>query len=703
MAQAVGTPGVQAAAVANAAGAAGANPAAHAQPQANTPEKKKEGEPAKPAPSAGPGAAASANPAQKKEKKPAQPAPAIALDAEPDPAAPDPLTPPESNDPAPKAPGAGEAKKPADTAKASEPEMDPLGKQILADLDKANGPKNDIDGAKAYYTENKGQPIWLSKEGFNHKAHKAIREIRNADDWGLEASAFPVPSNPGGSSSVEKRAKAEVKMSLAVLKYARYARGGRLNPPSISPMMDRRPHIYDPKSVLEGISGASSADAYLRGLHPKHEQFKRLRQAYLALMGKGSGSGLSPRIPSGPDFKPGDDNRQIALVRKRLGVSAQGSKETVYDEELLEAVNLYQKEQGLEITGIIDRKLRASLNKAASGGGDEDGGGSVEAKRMRLLVNMERWRWMPEHLGEFYVWDSITEQYARIYDHGKMVLQEKIVVGKPKTPTPSFSASMRFVIFNPEWGVPEGIKVNEIAPRLRSSGGGGGGGLFGFGAIAGGGSSEVLQRMGGLRVTLHGKPVNPDSVDWSRVDIRRYTFTQGAGAKNVLGQVKFRFPNKHDVYMHDTVNRELFGNGQRAFSHGCMRTQNPLHFAEVLLARDKGYSGEQIKKIVASGRTREIALRKPVPVHIVYFTAKVDDTGRVRYYHDLYGLDSRVAAALEGKPVRVASEPAPPSAPSTSAEHRGGEPASWAHPRAQASRRPAPEHRSGDPFRYWNN
>ena len=181
---------------------------------------------------------------------------------------------------------------------------------------------------------------------------------------------------------------------------------------------------------------------------------------------------------------------------------------------------------------------------------------------------MERWRWMPDHLGDFYVWDSVTEQYTRVFDHGKMLLMEKIVVGKPQTPTPTFSANMQFIIFNPEWGVPDGIKVNEIAPRLRSAGGGGG--FFFFG---GGGSSEILQRLGGLRVSMNGHPVDPDSVDWAHVDIRRYQFIQGAGGKNVLGVVKFRFPNKHDVYMHDTPDRHLFGNAPRAFSHGCMRTQ----------------------------------------------------------------------------------------------------------------------------------
>ncbi len=224
---------------------------------------------------------------------------------------------------------------------------------------------------------------------------------------------------------------------------------------------------------------------------------------------------------------------------------------------------------------------------------------------------------------------TALKQYTRVFDHGKIVLQEKIVVGKPATPTPTFTAMMQFITFNPEWGVPEGIKVNEIAPRLKSSGGGGEPFfLFGSSSSGGGSSSETLQRLGGLRVSLNGKPVDPNSVDWSSVDIRRYQFTQGAGGKNVLGVVKFRFPNKHNIYMHDTTDRHLFGDGQRAFSHGCMRTQNPLHLAEVLLAHDKGYSAAQIKEMVASGQTNEIALQNPIPVHIAYFTAEVDKRGK---------------------------------------------------------------------------
>jgi murein L,D-transpeptidase YcbB/YkuD len=511
-----------------------------------------------------------------------------------------------------------------------------------------------------------------------------MHEIRAANDWGLDASAFQLPASPGALASPEVLAEAELKLSLAVLKYARHARGGRMDPTALSPIIDRRPHIYEPKSVLEAIAAVESADAYLRGLHPKHEQFKRLRQALLALS-KGGGSAAA-QIPSGPDFRPGDDHPQVALIRKRLGAGKEG-RDTRYDTALLEAVNRYQREHGLPVTGIVDRRFRASLNEAASAGGAPD------EKKLLIIVNMEKWRWMPENLGEFYVWDSVTEQYTRVYDHGKIVLQEKIVVGKPVTPTPTFSASMQFIVFNPEWNVPDGIKVNEIAPRLRGSGGGGGGFLF-FGG-GGGGSSETLQRLGGLRVTYNGHPVDPDSVNWSSVDIRRYQFIQSAGGKNVLGVVKFRFPNKHDVYMHDTPDRHLFGNGQRAFSHGCMRTQNPLHLAEVLLAHDKGYSPAQIHEMVASGATNEIKLTNQIPVHIAYFTAEADEKGQVRYLSDLYGLDSRVAGALKGQPVHFASEPAI----SAAEDSLTGEESSARHTRP---RRPYAERRPWNPFEDWN-
>ncbi len=570
-------------------------------------------------------------------------------------AAPDPLAPPEQDSapaPAPDAP----AEKPAEVAKAPVPEPDPIATQILARLSNAGGraeSREDAGGLAAYYNGQKGQPIWTSKDGFTPNALKVIKEIRSADEWGLDASAFQVPANPGARATPQAVADAEIKLSLTVLKYARQARGGRLDPPSLSEIIDRRPRLYDPKSVLRAVAAAESPDAYLRNLHPKHEQFKRLRQALLS-MSRGGGGGSALRIPSGPNFRPGDNDPQIALIRKRLDAGSDGRRDTVYDTALLQAVNQYQREHGLRPNGIIDRNLRASLNELAPREPvpRQAMGGAMDEKKLRILVNMERWRWMPDDLGSFYVWDSIPEQVTRVLDHGRVVLMERIVVGRPTTPTPTFSAPMQFVTFNPEWAVPEGIKVNEIAPKLQR----GGGGDF-FGGYSRGGSSQALERMGGLRVTYNGREIDPDSVDWASVDIRRFQFIQGPGERNVLGVVKFRFPNKHDVYMHDTPDRHLFNQTPRTFSHGCMRTENPLHLAEVILGHDKGISPGQIREMVQAGATNEIKLNTAVPVHVAYFTAEVDDQGQVHYFSDVYGLDSRVASALRGQAIHFASDP----------------------------------------------
>lgn len=194
------------------------------------------------------------------------------------------------------------------------------------------------------------------------------------------------------------------------------------------------------------------------------------------------------------------------------------------------------------------------------------------------------------------------------------------------------------------------MKTHELGPQLRNTGGG----WFSSNPLA----SQVLAAHG-LKVSRGGVPVDPDSINWASANVTSYDFVQAPGPRNVLGVVKFRFPNKHDIYMHDTQERHLFGGAVRAFSHGCMRVQNPIKLAEVILAYDRGFdaakTGEHAK------RGGEFKLTKRVPVHITYFTATADEDGKVKYFADLYGLDGRVASAMEGQSVRVAGV-APPTA-----------------------------------------
>ena len=558
------------------------------------------------------------------------------------PATPDPLAPVEVNKPAPAAPGAPVtpmAVKPADDV---HPIVARVRERLAATPARGSeADKEDYAGLVAFYAENSGQPIWTSKDGFTPRATQAMAEIRRADDWGLKASAFDLPTLPDGQATDEVLADAEIKLGLAALKYGRYARGGRLDPPSVSRMFDQKPVIYDPKSLLQALAitdEADTADAYLRNLHPKHPQFARLRQAMLAARGATADDSPSVvKIPAGPAIKPGQEHPHIALLRQRLAIpAAADGSETLYDEALATAVKAVQVQNGLDQTGVLNTATRSALN----GADRPSPGGNLQ----RIIVNMERWRWMPDDLGEIYVWDSVPEQMTAVYDHGKEVLAEKIVVGKPSSPTPIFSADMQFIIFHPSWGVPPGMKAYELAPLLRNAGGG----WFFFSS----GASAVLRGYG-LHVSRSGRPIDPDSVNWSSVDIQSFDFTQPPGPTNVLGIVKFRFPNKHDVYMHDTPERHLFGGAIRAFSHGCMRVQNPVKLAEVLLAHDKGWSSDQVQEYVRRGG--EIKLTTPIPVHVTYFTAVVDDAGKTLFRPDIYGLDSRVASRLEGQAVNLAT------------------------------------------------
>jgi murein L,D-transpeptidase YcbB/YkuD len=540
-------------------------------------------------------------------------------------------------------------------------ELDPLvaqARQRLAAAKLGGVVPADRAGLVAFYGEASAL-IWVTADGYTARARHAMDEIAKADDWGLPAAAFELPAAQLTDSSPAALADVEIKLSLAVLKYARYARGGRLEPSLVSRNFDQKPALRDPKSVLQAVAATETPGTYLRELHPQHPQFGLLRQALLKVR---AGSGAEPapekaeklvRIPDGPTLKLGMQHPHVRLLRQRLRLPLPDGAADLYDLGVQEAVAAFQNKSGIRPNGQLTGSTRAALNNVET---SQPAFGSEE---QRLIVNMERWRWMPEDMGEFHVWDNIPEYQTRVVKRGQLVHQAKIIVGRVETQTAIFSANMRYVVFGPEWGVPDSIKVNEILPYLRPSYEPGG--FFGFGG--GITDTRVLEKHN-LRVSLNGRPVDASQIDWSTVDIKKFSFIQPSGAGNVLGAVKFRFPNKHDIYMHDTPQRELFDKTVRAFSHGCIRVHNPGRLAEVLLDEDKGWSAGRVREMMAQGGNVEVALTKQIPVHITYFTMVAGDDGQVKSFPDLYGHDRRVSAALSGRPLplespAIATAPAP--------------------------------------------
>ncbi len=252
--------------------------------------------------------------------------------------------------------------------------------------------------------------------------------------------------------------------------------------------------------------------------------------------------------------------------------------------------------------------------------------------RARLLINMERWRWMPEKMqgdNNIFVWANVPELRVRIVRNGKQVFAERAIAGQVRKQSPMFSDKMEWIEFNPTWFIPNSIKVADILPSLRRKG-------------------RVMKKYH-LKINCGKYGTNWRTIDWKKVDIRSCSVIQPTGGKSVLGKLKFKFPNKYSVYMHDTLTPALFNRKHRILSHGCIRVRNPRRMAEVLLANDKGLSATRVGALLASGGLHTEHLKRSIPVHITYFSTRVQKNGSLKHFPDYYGHDKRLAKALLGK------------------------------------------------------
>lgn len=485
---------------------------------------------------------------------------------------------------------------------------------------------SDLDAiaARHFYVTRGSEPIWFTDEGPGTRARALVAEFQNASDWGLNPADFQAASSLAPPDLLpDTLAGLEIRLTGLAMKYARHARGGRIISPEtqLSGFIDRRPNLIEPSKVLEQLATSRPADAVLREFHPKHRQFELLRQAYLAARGERPAAVSVDRImpEGGPLLAPGKRHRDVAVLRRRLGTALPAAEADVerFDADLAEAVRSFQRSAGLRPDGMVGEKTRKALN-------EQPGGASAD----QLLANMEAWRWMPDDLGATHVEVNLPEQVFRFVRDGNVIHSERVIIGKMETATPLFSDTMETIVFQPTWGVPNSIKINELLPDLRA-----GNGL-----------------RNGLRMKLGNRDIDPWDVDWNRADITKYLVYQPSGDDNALGDVKFLFPNTHAVYMHDTPNRRLFGSQTRMFSHGCVRVKNPMRFAELLLEADRGMLPKDVRRIASDGpEDNKIRLNSTIPVHIIYFTARVSEDGKVVTAPDLYGHEKRITLALQGQ------------------------------------------------------
>ena len=305
------------------------------------------------------------------------------------------------------------------------------------------------------------------------------------------------------------------------------------------------------------------------------------------------------QIPDGPTLKLGVDDEQVALLRKRLDIPVEdGGKETVFDASVHAAVQRFQESRGVLPDGHVGPGTRRLLNQ------QHQQQAASPAKTRLILLNMERWRWLPHDLGEFYVNVNIPEFMLRVMGDGKLVHHHQGGRRQADKQTPIIADEMQEIVFNPYWNMPNSIKTEEIRPYIREEGGWFGGG---------GWNTAVLERHN-LRINIGGREVDPSRIDWNRIDIRSLNIYQPPGPDNVLGNVKFVFPNKHDVYMHDTTQKSLFAKTVRAESHGCMRVQNPDQLAAHPAEAGSGLvAPRRVASAIQGGHDQHIALQAEDP------------------------------------------------------------------------------------------
>ncbi|GEO83121.1 MULTISPECIES: L,D-transpeptidase family protein [Alphaproteobacteria] len=480
---------------------------------------------------------------------------------------------------------------------------------------------------EAYY--NDGKPlIWVNETGITERARQAVAGLAAADTVGLTPEDYVValPVQAGEPSDPDRLARDlarfEVALSAKLLTYAIDTARGRIDPNGISGYHDFKRKTVNLKPVLNMLRLSPDVAAYLRSRDPDNSQFQAMKAELARLRAADSQAGAQIEIAPGTLLKPGQSNPELAnilAVIKAVGsedlktehgaVLATYAGTPDYAPELVAVVEAFQKEKGLKPDGVVGRATIRALT-----------GHSNAEKIDKLVIAMEELRWLPDDLGARYVFINQPAYTAYYINEGREQVAMRVVVGSKSNQTYFFQDQIETVEFNPYWGVPKSIIINEMLPKLRRD-------------------PSYLDRLG-YEVSHQGRKVSSTQIDWNTthsVDVR-----QPPGGDNALGELKILFPNSHAIYMHDTPSKSFFKRDMRALSHGCVRLAEP----RVMAAAVMGTTTSEIAKQIASGQNRAVQVPQKVPVYVSYFTAWPNKNGTIEYFDDVYGRDDATRKAI---------------------------------------------------------
>jgi murein L,D-transpeptidase YcbB/YkuD len=498
----------------------------------------------------------------------------------------------------------------------------------------AEDPRGMARAVRDFYLARSGQPLWFGTgAGGQARLAAGLDVLANAGREGLEPLDYRLSLLAGGLPEAAKSddpatlAATELQATLGLLRYARDVSVGRTGPARTDPNVFVAAKTFDPAPVLNAFADpAANPGDVLRAMPPSHREYAGLRDAlrrYAELRGE------PRRVDEGPALKPGMRDPRVAQMRTRLaffgdlGATGAETDPELYTPLLTQAVRRFQTRHGLETDAIAGAQTLGALNVSKS-------------ERLHTIrLNMERWRWLPHELGERFVLVNIAGFQAEMVEDGRVVDQMRAVVGRTYRMTPVFSDRISYVEVNPTWTVPPKIARKDLLPKIMAD----------PGYLAEGGY-EVFAGWGEGAARL-----DPSSIDWSRYGEGNFPFRlrQTPGPKNALGEVKVMFPNRFDVYLHDTPARELFQRSVRAYSSGCIRLERPFDMVNWLMNVTGGPGPGEIDSLRESRKTAVVGLPETVPVHLIYATAWTSPGGNVHFRHDIYNRDRLLNRSLQAR------------------------------------------------------
>lgn len=472
-----------------------------------------------------------------------------------------------------------------------------------------------------FYRANGFNSFWTGNGDDRARRNALLQALAEAPYHGLQAKLYDAEQLENALRSARSQrdlGRLEVTLSRVFLTYARDIQTGVLTPSQIDPLMVRSVPLRERGSYLVNL-GKSSPKGFFRALAPQTTEYAGLMKHKMRLKQVQREGGWGPKAPS-DTLKPGAEGQAVVALRNRLvrmGYLKRSASQR-YDAELEQAVRLFQSRHGLAQDGVAGPGTLSEINV------------SVAKRLQAIVVAMERERWMNLDRGARHIDVNLADFSAKVIDHDKVTFQTRSVIGhrERRRQSPEFSDVMEYMVINPSWFVPRSIATQEYLPKLQAD----------------------ANAVGHLEITdRSGRRIDRAAVDFTQFTQSTFPFAmrQPPSQSNALGLVKFMFPNKHNIYLHDTPHKNLFAREVRAYSHGCIRLADPFDFAYALLAVQESDPKAYFQRILATGNETTVHLKQPVPVHLMYRTAMTDPKGRIEFRRDVYGRDAKIWTALE--------------------------------------------------------